>query len=91
MRLRTSSVRNCQMAKITIIGDVHGKTGEYVHKLQKLGPNAQSIQVGDMGLGFKGVGLPPPGASMPKGNHKFFRGNHDDPAKCRANPYYLGD
>jgi hypothetical protein len=24
-------------------------------------------------------------------NHKFFRGNHDDPAKCRAHQNYLGD
>jgi hypothetical protein len=77
------------MPKITIIGDVHGKTGEYIYKLKHL--STPSIQVGDMGLGFKGIGLPPPGASMPAGDHKFFRGNHDNPEKCRQHPNYLGD
>ena len=77
--------------KISIIGDVHGKTNAYTQILRRLGPDAVSIQVGDMGLGFKGVGLPPPGTAMPAGDHTFFRGNHDDPQKCRRHPSYRGD
>lgn len=77
--------------KIAIIGDVHGKTNAYTQILRRLGPDAVSIQVGDMGLGFKGVGLPPPGTAMPAGDHTFFRGNHDDPQKCRRHPSYRGD
>lgn len=79
------------MSKITIIGDVHGKTKAYTQLLRRLGPDTPSIQIGDMGLGFKGVGLPPPGTAMPAGNHKFFRGNHDSPEKCCKHPSYLGD
>lgn len=75
--------------KLTVIGDIHGRTGEYMRLVKDL-PNP-SIQVGDMGLGFKGVGLPPPGKSMPLGDHKFFRGNHDSPEKCRRHPNYMGD
>ena len=75
--------------KLTIIGDVHGKTNEYRHLLNKIkGP---SVQVGDMGLGFKGVGLPPPGTTPQDARHKFFRGNHDSPEKCRQHPNYMGD
>lgn len=77
------------MTALTIIGDVHGKTGEYRHKLGNIiGP---SVQIGDMGLGFKGVGLPPPGTTPQAARHKFFRGNHDCPEKCRQHPNYMGD
>lgn len=78
------------MDKVTIIGDVHGKTNAYTQLLRRLG-EVSSVQVGDMGLGFKGVDLPPPGTSIPKGDHWFFRGNHDNPEKCRQHPNYLGD
>ena len=75
--------------KLIVVGDIHGKTGEYRRLLNDIkGP---SVQVGDMGLGFKGVGLPPPGTTPQAERHKFFRGNHDDPAKCRKHPRYMGD
>lgn len=45
----------------------------------------ESIQIGDMGIGFAHISLPP----IP--NHKFFRGNHDFPQACRAHPSYLSD
>ena len=65
-----------------IIGDVHGRVADY----QKLAADAgESIQIGDMGLGFRGVALPPSEV------HKFFRGNHDSPEACRAHPNYMGD
>lgn len=77
------------MGLLTLIGDVHGKTGQYCHKLPQF---ERSIQLGDMGLGFKGVGLPPPGTVPPDfTKHRFIRGNHDNPAKCQRHPGYLGE
>ena len=65
-----------------IIGDVHGRIADY----QKLAAGAgESIQIGDMGLGFRSVSLPP------SPTHKFFRGNHDSPQVCRDHPNYMGD
>lgn len=71
---------------IVVIGDVHGKTGQYQKMLRQKYADRETIQVGDMGIGFSGVGLHP---MTP--NHKWFRGNHDDPAKCRLNKNYMGD
>ena len=72
---------------IIIIGDVHGYTKTYQKWLrQNLDPSQRTIQIGDMGLGFAGVGLHPMAD-----NHKFFRGNHDNPQKCREHRNYLGD
>lgn len=77
---------------ITIIGDVHGQTKTYQKWLRdNLDPSQRSIQIGDMGLGFAGVGLPAPGQPILPLNHKFFRGNHDDPVRCKKHPNYLGD
>lgn len=77
---------------ITIVGDVHGKTKTYQKWLHRnLDPSCRSIQIGDMGLGFAGVGLPASGQSVLGLNHRFFRGNHDDPKKCNEHPNYLGD
>ncbi len=65
-----------------IIGDVHGLIPDYLN----LRAHAdESIQIGDMGLGFKGVALPP------SREHRFFRGNHDSPQACREHESYMGD
>lgn len=64
-----------------IIGDVHGKIEEYIRVLPSAG---DSLQVGDMGLGF---GCVPELDSR----HKFLRGNHDSPNAARAHKNYLGD
>lgn len=74
------------MSKITIIGDVHGKTHIYQKRLRQHFEDRRTIQIGDMGIGFKGVGL-----HEMTPNHKWFRGNHDNPEKCRQHPNYLGD
>ena len=52
-----------------------------------------SCQVGDMGIGFPGYIIGDPVSMLPKidRNHKFFRGNHDDPSLCNSHPNYLGD
>jgi calcineurin-like phosphoesterase family protein len=77
---------------ITIIGDIHGRTKTYQKWLRdNLDPEHRSIQIGDMGLGFSGVGLPAPGMPPLGDNHKFFRGSHDSPKKCREYKNYLGD
>lgn len=74
------------------IGDVHGKIKEYRRIIRSLPAGAKSLQLGDMGIGFKGVHLFP-GGSMDYRNrkHLFIRGNHDDPAKCRKHLCYAGD
>lgn len=65
-----------------LIGDVHGKMFQYQHLLG----DEESIQLGDVGLGFEGVNFPLVGPQ-----HKFIRGNHDSPKVCRENTHYLGD
>lgn len=74
------------MTKIIIIGDVHGKTQQYQKMLRQKFEGQRTIQCGDMGIGFSGVGL----HKMPS-NHVWIRGNHDNPEECRKNPNYLGD
>jgi hypothetical protein len=69
-----------------LIGDIHGRIDEYLKLLASRPPYFRSIALGDMYLGRLGVHLP----ELPTG-HKFLRGNHDDPALCRAHPNYLGD
>ena len=55
--------------KVRIIGDVHGKYGEYLHLTDAA---EYSIQLGDMGFSYKHMkGLNPL-------NHTFFGGNHDN-------------
>ena len=84
------------MKSIAIIGDVHGKFDEYYQQL-KYYEVKDSIQIGDMGVGFSKDHdlvlaeylnhLQSDGVS----NHRFFRGNHDNPAVCQNNPFYMGD
>lgn len=67
--------------RITFIGDVHGETNQYQKKLRQKFSGQRTFQVGDMGIGFSGT----PGLHkdiMSGGDHKWIRGNHDDPAKC---------
>lgn len=79
------------------IGDVHGKYSQYKAILKQLpGP---SIQVGDMGVGFRRIGghrdgeffQNPPYDRMVEGGHKFIRGNHDNPEVCRKHPQCIQD
>ena len=73
------------------IGDVHGKFNRY-EKL--IADCPESIQVGDMGVGFRsqnGVFQNPPYDKMCAGNHRFIRGNHDYPAMCKKMQHYIAD
>jgi len=65
------------------IGDVHGLIPQY-KKIATTLPC--SIALGDLGVGFPNseeFSLPP--------EHKFIRGNHDNPEACQKHPNYLGD
>jgi predicted phosphodiesterase len=62
------------------IGDLHGKLDLYGAALAGIDA---SIQIGDFGFGFVDV------EPWPTGNHRFIRGNHDDPALARAHPQHI--
>lgn len=71
--------------KLYLIGDIHGMISEYylpiISKLEN-----PSIQVGDVGHGMYDIRLP----EVPK-QHRFIRGNHDNPELCAKHPNYLGN
>jgi len=84
------------------IGDVHGSFKKYEYILFKMQHKGGvkgvpcSLQVGDMGLGFRerGEGYEKDGKTYAPElgpEHKFIRGNHDDPALCNSHPNYAGD
>lgn len=85
------------MNLIRFIGDVHGKYEPY-KKLIAAG-QPKSIQVGDMGVGFRKMQGPntgaeygnPPHYLMVEGGHRFIRGNHDNPASCRKHSQWIAD
>lgn len=84
------------MGKTRFIGDVHGKYEPY----KRLIKGCQgSIQVGDMGVGFRRtqgyrageVYSNPPHMHMFAGNHRFIRGNHDNPGECAKHSQWIKD
>jgi hypothetical protein len=79
------------VAKIVCIGDVHGKTRQYQKMIHRRFANRRTIQLGDMGVGFKGVGLHKMNEGKFPGEHGWFRGNHDNPEKCWQTHNYMGD
>jgi predicted phosphodiesterase len=75
------------------IGDVHGRYSSYKKIISQV---SESIQVGDMGVGFlshtNGKYLAnPPHAKMVKHNARFIRGNHDNPEVCKKHSQYIPD
>jgi hypothetical protein len=68
-----------------LIGDVHGKTEEYLAALAAMPKNATSFALGDLYLGRPGISLP---TMDPR--HRFIRGNHDSPALAEAHPNFAG-
>jgi hypothetical protein len=84
------------MFKYRLIGDVHGYFDRYEKAIANSPP---SIQVGDMGVGFRRLdGLlegefyrNPPHSKMVEGNHRFIRGNHDNPAVCAKHSQWIAD
>jgi hypothetical protein len=75
------------------IGDVHGRFRQYKRIISKC---RNSIQVGDMGLGFRNPYTDawcenPPYDVMRSGGHLFIRGNHDNPNVCRNHSQWIRD
>lgn len=81
---------------IRFIGDVHGQFERY-EKVIAGAP--KSIQIGDMGIGFRPVGgasdggfsATPPHESMARGEHRYIRGNNDNPGVCREDRHWIPD
>lgn len=79
-----------------IIGDVHGKFGRYRELIRGV---PASIQVGDMGVGFRARHASgdirwlsnPPYDAMTEGDHFFIRGNHDNPDVCKRHNFCIPD
>jgi len=66
------------------IGDIHGDFGRYNEILTDIADES-SFQVGDFGI-FNDKDI----FDIPR-QHKFIRGNHDNPELCRGHENYLGD
>lgn len=78
------------------IGDIHGKVHLYHEAIVGV---KESIQVGDMGLGF---GYPyqyeehskrmfETALNVNMTNHRFIRGNHDNPSFCKSSLHYINN
>jgi hypothetical protein len=72
-----------------LIGDIHGLFHEYKWRIKMRGVK-KSLQLGDYGLGFPDTMKSVDFGDI-EGDHKFIRGNHDNPAVCRADKNYAGD
>jgi predicted phosphodiesterase len=75
------------------IGDVHGKFNQYKKLIRE---NRDTIQVGDLGIGFRQWPhgewkTNPPYDTMVEANARFIRGNHDNPSVCRNNTQWIKD
>lgn len=78
------------------IGDVHGKYKQY-HAIIRANPN--TIQVGDMGVGFIRYGNYREGELhanpfrdlMLETGARFIRGNHDNPGWCKRHSQWIKD
>lgn len=78
---------------IRLIGDVHGKFSQYKTIIRNGPP---SIQVGDMGVGFRHwphgeSQANPPYDLMVANDARFIRGNHDNPAVCGRHTQCISD
>lgn len=80
------------MPTVRFIGDVHGKFARYKAIIKNSPP---SIQVGDMGVGFTrwphGESSENPPYDAMESNHRFIRGNHDNPNVCRHHSQWIAD
>ena len=69
------------------IGDVHGLFPFYENIIRG---RKDTIQLGDMGVGFPDGGYPD-WDMMREGNHRFIRGNHDNPRVCFTHTQCIKD
>jgi len=74
------------------IGDVHGKYEQYKKIIKE---HKDTIQVGDMGVGFRRLNgewrQNPPHKLMMEQNARFIRGNHDNPGVCAGHSQFIPD
>lgn len=68
------------------IGDIHGNLKQYYSRIDC----SESIQVGDFGIGFV-PNLIENFSLQLNGNHRFIRGNHDNPNICKNYHGYIPD
>lgn len=73
------------MTKVAFISDIHANWDVYADICKRY---ENTVQVGDFGMGFESANRLVP--YLPQ-NHRFIRGNHDDPAKCAAHPNWIKD
>jgi hypothetical protein len=81
---------------IRFIGDVHGRYEQYKRIIAEV---PKSVQLGDMEVGFRSIlgrsgqhCYPnPPLDAMVRGDHRFIRGNHDNPGACRKHSQWIAD
>lgn len=79
------------MTLTRLIGDIHGHWYEYYNLTSSI--EHSSVQVGDFGIGFNGQYWEDRVVEHhASGQHRFIRGNHDNPATCKAAmPGYIQD
>lgn len=85
------------MEKLRLIGDIHGQFDIWKNEL--IAGCDRSVQVGDFGIGFPLSGPDDDGifetttypSDVDSSKHRFIRGNHDDPSKCKTLPAYIAD
>lgn len=72
------------------IGDIHGCYTPYIEIAKQA---EKSVQVGDFGVGFGDAETFNAIADKfhADGNHRFIRGNHDDPVMCKERVGYIPD
>lgn len=75
-----------------LIGDCHGYYDRYMKIISQ---STNSVQIGDMGVGFRNhhgeVTGNPPYDVMVANNARFIRGNHDNPGVCRNHKQWIPD
>jgi hypothetical protein len=90
------------MTLTRIVGDIHGQFNEYSFYDLEIGrtrhagdpaPPMRSVQVGDFGIGFAAEYWHGMVNDWMEKNpeHRFIRGNHDDPAQCKKMRNYIAD
>ena len=85
------------MTTYRLIGDIHRKWASYIRIIEK--SEYPTIQLGDFGWGFADQYTNPlilQNAKqledvMSQGDHKYIRGNHDNPDACRLHNYCIED
>lgn len=82
--------------KTRFIGDVHGKWMSYLNVIHNpSNPCSRSIQVGDFGFGFRQraeyVNYITDEMNRENHNHRFIRGNHDNPTECKSHKNFIHD